>query len=497
MARTRQKRRRRQDATTTVDGGVLNPLGRADGESIHQAALDILENTGLAEAPDVVVDLVSARGGRLASDDRLCFPRDLVEEAIDTLPGTLVLCGQDPAHDLELAGTRVHAGTGGAAPLVVDPGTGCMRPSTLADLHDAARLVDALDHIRFFSRPLVARDVTDPLALDVNTAHACLAGTTKHVLAAARDARSVDAIARLCHDIAGSPQAFRERPFLSLNINHVTPPLRFSKESATVLVEAVRCGIPAHVNTFGQLGASSPVTIAGSLAQTMAETLAGMVVAWLVDPAARVIFGPRPMVTDLKTGAMAGGSGEQALLTAAAVQMSRHYGLPNSTIAGATTSKTGDLQAGYERCLAVTLAAQAGCNLITQACGMQAGLMAFSPASCVIDNDMLGAIMRTLAPVEVNDGTLDAGDIARVVDGEGHFLGRPATLARMETDFLYPRTADRRSIGEWEADGARDILSVASAKARDILDHSRPRHLAGAIDARLRSRFDLMKLDLS
>ena len=90
---------------------------------------------------------------------------------------------------------------------------------------------------------------------------------------------SVDAIAALAHRIAGSEAAFRDRPFLSLNVNHVVPPLRFDPDSVDVLIHAARRGIPVMVNTFGQLGASSPVTIAGCVAQTTAETLAGMVLA--------------------------------------------------------------------------------------------------------------------------------------------------------------------------------------------------------------------------
>ncbi len=122
---------------------------------------------------------------------------------------------------------------------------------------------------------------------------------------------------------------------------------------------------------------------------------------------------------------------------------------------------------------------------------MQAGLMAFSPAACVIDNDMLGAIMRTLVPAAVDDRTLDVAEIGEAVRGDGHFLGRPATTARMETDFLYPETADRRAVEDWQADGAHDIRAVAAERARDILGNHHPRHLAGAIDANLRSRFDL------
>jgi trimethylamine--corrinoid protein Co-methyltransferase len=130
-----------------------------------------------------------------------------------------------------------------------------------------------------------------------------------------------------------------------------------------VLLKAVELGIPVMVNTFGQMGASSPVTVAGCVAQTTAETLAGMVIGWLANPSARLVFGPRPMITDLRTGAMSGGSGEQALLTAASIQMARHLGLPNSTIAGATDSKIADAQAGYEKALNVDTCSSGGMQL--------------------------------------------------------------------------------------------------------------------------------------
>jgi trimethylamine--corrinoid protein Co-methyltransferase len=331
----------------------------------------------------------------------------------------------------------------------------------------------------------------DPLTLEINTAFAALAGTTKHVMVSAADARSVDAIADLCAIVAGSEAAFRERPFLSLNVNHVAQPLRFAPEACETLLAAARRGVPAQVNTFGQLGASSPVTIAGCVAQTVAETLAGMVVAWLADPGIRAVFGPRPMVTDLRTGAMAGGGGEQALLTALSVQMAQFYGLPNSTIAGATDSKIPDAQSGHEKCLSITLAAQAGCNLITQAAGMQAGLMGCSFDAYVIDNDMLGAILRSLAPVEIGADALDAGAIGEVARGEGHFLGRPETLARMERDFVYPRIGDRRSPEDWAAGGAPDIREAAAARARAILAAGGPRPLDPETETALRARFDI------
>ena len=277
--------------------------------------------------------------------------------------------------------------------MIFDAGLGKYRESKLVDLYNAARLVDRLEHVHFFSRPVVARDMPDARLLDVNTAFACLAGTAKHVFTSASSPESVRDIATICYQIAGSETAFRDKPFLSLNINHVVPPLKFDPIALNVMVEAVRFGIPVMVNCFGQLGASSPVTIAGCVTQTIAETLAGMVIAWLVNPEARAVFGPRPMITDLRTGAMSGGGGEQAKLTAAAMSMARFYGLPNSTIAGATDSKVPDAQSGYEKCLTVTLAVQAGADSITQAAGAQASLMGASLEAYVIDNDMLGSIL--------------------------------------------------------------------------------------------------------
>ena len=495
----RRGRRRRGESpcapsttvNTTVFGGRYEPLTHQQVERIHQAALNILETIGLSDAPPDTVDFVLATGGRRKSNGRLTFAREQVMAALDQVAKPLVLCGQDPNHDLRLEGSRVYTGTGGAAPTVLDIDTQRYRPSTLRDLYDAARVADALSHVHFFSRSLVARDVEGERALDLNTAFASLVGTSKHVMVSASQPEHVSEIAEMCYAIAGSEPAFRARPFLSLNINHVVPPLRWHPESCQVLAAALGAGIPVLVNVFGQLGASSPVTIAGSVAQTVAETLAGVVLAWSVDTQAKVIAGPRPMITDLRTGAMSGGSGEQALATAAAVQMMRWYGLPNSTIAGATDSKLPDAQAGYEKALSVAMAVHCGANLVTQSCGMQAGLMGVSFEAYVIDNDMLGAIARSAAAIEVTDTTLAIDTIAEVVDGEGHFLGQPETYARMKTDFLYPEVADRRSTQDWENAGAPDVRDDARAMAKHLLATHFPDHLSADLRRQLRGRFDL------
>lgn len=499
-AKEPRKSRRRRGAKPVIEpfaslagqriigtGGTLTPLDEGGIAAIHEVALELLANTGISEAPHSAVKLVSDAGGWLDSVGRLRFPEKLVEDALAGLKRGFTLYGRADETDLVLRPGAVHVGTGGASPKLYDIQLGRFRESRLDDIYDAARLVDQMTHIHFFSRPLVARDMPDQQRLDVNTAYASLAGTTKHVFVSAGNPQSVADIASLCYCLAGSEAAFRQRPFLTLLVNHAVPPMRFDAESVEILQAAVRHGIPVSVNTFGQLGASSPVTIAGCVAQTMAETLAGMVIAWLVDAGVNAVFGPRPMITDLRTGAMAGGSGEQALLTATAMQMARHYDLPSSTIAGATESKLADAQSGYEKCLTVNQSVQAGGNIITQACGAQASLMGISFEAMVVDNDMLGCILRATNPVDVSPQTMSAAAIGTVAAGKGHFLGEADTYARMHSDFLYPEIADRTFIDVWEAAGSVDIRRAAQDRVQEILAEHRPCYIDASIDRDLRA----------
>ena len=460
--------------------------------AVDAAAREILANVGMSDLTGELVSVLVEAGASQDAAGRLLVPSALVDAALTDLARPVTLHGREGRASLSLAPGQSYVGTGGAAPMVADLETGVYRPSTSKDLFDAARLCEALGNIHFFNRSLVARDIAEPAALDFNTAYASLAGTAKHVATNISDVSHVSDIAELCFMLAGGAEAFRAAPFLSLNVNHVTPPLRFAPEACEVLAEAVRLGIPVQCNTFGQVGASSPVTLAGSLVQSVAETLAGMILAWAVDPSAIAIFGARPMIVDLRTGAMSGGGGEQALVMAATAQMATYYGLPNSTIAGATDAKLPDAQSGYEKALSVTLAVQAGSNMVTQACGMQAGLMAASFEAYVIDNDMLGAVLRSAGPMEVSVETLAVAEIARTVrDGPGHFLGNSSTYARMQSDFLYPDLADRRPYEAWEEAGSPDIRETAREEVRRTLAAPRQPLVPAALDQEIRRRFDV------
>ncbi len=475
-----------------VEGGRYAPLSEREVLAVREAALELLESLGLSQPTPSLVEHVTSAGGALGDDGRLRFPRTLVEEAIRNARREVVLHGRDGSTRLHLRGRRIHTSSGGGAPNVVDLESGEYRPGTLHDLYGAARICDAMENIHHFSRSVIAGDARSNRELDVNTAYACLAGTSKPVAMSITEASHVPDIAKLCYALAGGEDEFRKRPFLTVLACHVVPPMRFAEDSCDVAAAAVRAGFPVQLISAGQAGATSPATIAGSLAQAIAESLAGIVYVQLVEADSQAIFAPKPLVADLRTGAMCGGGGEQAVLMAAAAQMGRHFDFPTSSIAGITDAKLPDAQHGAEKSLAVALAAHAGSNLITQACGMQASLLGVSFEGYVADNEMLGNILRSVRGVEVTAENIATGVIAEVCHGEGHYLGHGQTLERMKSDYVYPELSDRSTPEEWSRSGSRTMRTLAKERAKQLLSEHFPSYIPDDADRRIRSRFDIM-----
>ncbi|MFQ5784603.1 MAG: trimethylamine methyltransferase family protein [Alphaproteobacteria bacterium] len=473
-------------------GGRFKPLGEDDTVRIHRAALDVLERIGVAGAIPTCIELVEAAGGGLNDEGRLCFPRALVEDVLARTCRQFVLHGHVPERDLDLSGQRVHFGTAGAAVHVVDLETGEYRDSTLADLYNIARLVDRLDNIHWFLRSLVARDMPTTRDLDVNTAYAVMSGTTKPCGVSITAPENVDAVMGMFDLVAGGEGCFKARPFCHMSSCFIVPPLCFAAEACETLEAVVRRGMPVILLCAGQAGATSPAALAGALVQEVAETLAGIVYVNLIAPGHPVIFGAWPFVSDLRTGAMSGGSGEQALLMAACAQMGDFYGIPCSVAAGMADSKIPDAQSGFEKGYTTALAGLAGSTMVHESAGMQASLLGVAYESFVIDNDMLGAVLRTIRGIEVTDETLSVDVIAEVVNGPGHYLGHAQTLALMEREYVYPEVGDRNNPDDWKEKGATDIRERARQWVRETLATHFPGHIAPEIDARIRERLNIL-----
>jgi trimethylamine--corrinoid protein Co-methyltransferase len=470
-----------------MEGGRYKPLSDDDVVKVHRMALRLLAEVGLADAPPSGVEILTRAGCELSPTGRLLFPAAVVEDALAKAGRRFPLYAQDPRHDLEPWGKRVYFGTAGAAVNVVEA-DGSYRPSTLKDLYDAARVVDALEHIHFFQRTLVPRDLPDPFEMDFNTAYAAVSGTSKHVGTSWVQPEHVEASLQMFHAIAGSEAKWRERPFVSQSNCFVVPPMKFATDACRCLETAVAGGMPVLLLSAGQAGATAPASLAGALAQEVAEVLAGLVYVNAIKPGHPAIFGLWCFVSDLRTGAMSGGSPEQALLSAMAGQMAHSYDLTGGTASGMTDSKVADAQAGAEKALNHALVGNSGANLIYESAGMHASLLGFSLESLALDNDVIGAAQRTIRAVRVDDETLSFETIRDVcLHGPGHYLGSEQTLRLMERDYVYPLVGDRRSPNEWAETGAEDALTRARRKVADILSHSWPAHIDSNLDQSLRS----------
>ncbi len=473
-----------------MDGGRYLPLGEPDVVRIHRAALAVLEDIGLSDAPPSGVELLTAQGAVLQDNGRITFPRALVEDVIATAGRHFVLHGQEPRHDLEPWGRKVHFGTAGAAVNMVDYQTGQYRESTVTDLYDIARTVDALEHVHFYQRSVVCRDLTVPFEMDFNTCYAAVMGTSKHVGTSWGEPEFMAASLEMLHLIAGSEAKWRARPFVSQSNCFVVPPLRFAPEACRCLEVAVRAGMPVFLVSAGQAGATSPAAIAGSLVQEIAECLAGLVYVNAVQKGAPAIMGPFCFVSDLRTGAMSGGSPEQALLSAAAAQIIHFYDLTSGVPSGMTDSKLPDIQSGYEKAYNHALVANAGANLLYESAGMVASLLGFSMEQLVIDNDIIGATQRTVRGIDVSEDALSVEAIRETcLGGPNHFLGSQQTLARMQKEYLYPAVGDRSSPKEWHEKGRPLVLDRARRQLDNILKTHYPRHVPREIDAMIRDRF--------
>lgn len=473
-----------------MEGGRYRPLNDADVLKIHRAALRLLEEVGLADAPPSGVEYLTRAGCHLSEHGRLLFPAALVEDTVARAARHFVLHGQDRRHDMEPWGKKVYFGTAGAAVNMVDSRTGAYRESKIRDLYDIGRIVDVMEHIHFFQRAVVPRDIPDPYEMDFNTCYASVSATTKHVGSSWVNPMHVTRSLEMLHQMAGGEDKWRERPFVSQSNCFVVPPMKFAIDACRCLEVAAAGGMPVLLLSAGQAGATAPAAIAGALAQEVAEVLAGLVYVNAVKPGAPAIFGTWCFVSDLRTGAMSGGSPEQALLSAAAAQMAHHYDLTGGTASGMTDSKLPDAQSGAEKAYCHALVGNAGANLIYESAGMHASLLGYSLESVVIDNDIIGATQRTIRGIDVDEASLSFDTTRDVcLNGPGHYLGSDQTLQLMQSAYLYPVVGDRKSPNEWTEQGALDITQRAEQKVREILATHFPAHVPEAVDARIREQF--------
>ena len=473
-------------------GGAYRPLSEPDIRAIYDTALRLLAEIGMAEVPAVVEQQALVQGARLNDLGRLCYPQAMVEDIIDGAAKQFVFHGRDSSLDFEIGGDRVYFGTGGAAVHTLDLDSGLYRPSTLEDLYDFTRLIDAMTNVSWFTRCCIATDVEDIFDLDLNTAYALVAGTKKPVGTSFTLGSHVEPIIDLFDMALGGAGRFSKRPFCKAHISPVISPLRYGEDAVDVTLACIRHKVPINAIIAAQSGATAPATLAGMLAQTTAETLAALVMINLFAPGYPVIFSNWPLVIDLRTGAFSGGGGEISVMNAASAQIGNWPKLPSGVACSMADAKAVDAQMGVEKALSALAAGLAGANMVYESSGMMASLLGASFEAFVLDDEMLGHVYRAIRGIEINEETLAFDVVKEAVTGEGHYLGAAHTINAMQRDYYYPTLADRDDPRTWAEKGAEDVWVKANKRAREILDSHDPQALDAAADRRIRDKYKIL-----
>ncbi len=474
-----------------LQGGKYRPLSDEDVLRIHKAALAVLARTGIEVVESECRQILEKAGARVDPNaDRVYFPPELVENTMKQANRNVVLYSQNGQHDLHLRDRRVHLGTGGAAVKVLDL-NGRVRESVLRDIYDIGRLVETLDNIHFYIRPVVARDLSNE-DIDVNTFYAALAGTNKHVMGGIYFPHKVAEVRRLVELMAGSAENFLARPFISLNLGVIVSPLKFAPETVETATAAIRAGIPLSVVSAPLAGATAPASLVGTLVQTTAEELAAFTYVNLLRPGHPTLMGGMPLVADLRTGNMIGGSAEMALMDAASAQIAHFYGLPIYNSSAITESKLPDVQAGFEKGLTTAVQALAGAEYIHHSAGMLESMLTVAYEQYVIDDDINGQAMRLVKGIEVTEEALSLDVIHQAVNTDGHYLGAAQTIDLMQREFQYPHTADRGTRKDWEQAGELDMRERARRRALQVLRTAFPAIISKDIDRQIRETFNIL-----
>lgn len=302
-------------------------LGREAREAVHRSTLEILAGVGVAVGSAEAREMLAVGGCRAeAGSDVVRFPGEVVESALETAPGEILLAGRDPKDDYVMGGRRVGYTNFGEGTQVYDLDTGELRDSSVADVGLCARLCDAMDMVATHERAVAPNDCPED-AHDVYALEACLRNTTKHIHIGANDGRHARWLFEIASAVQGGAERLRERPILSVN-TCPTSPLQLHANTAEIIMECARAGVAVNILSMAMAGATAPISLSGALVTHNAEVLAGIVLAQATAPGAPVIYGSSTTTFDLKLATAPVGAPELGLISAGVAEMSDYYYLP-------------------------------------------------------------------------------------------------------------------------------------------------------------------------
>ena len=466
----------------SLDGMGLNILTDDELDAIHCATLDVLQNSGIKVPSKEAQEIFDGGGCEVdRKNDKVKIPPYLVEDAVRSAPGTVIMAGKTPEKDY-LCGTGISFTNFSEGVEIIDLFTRERRETTKMDVGDIARVCDALD--QDICVKAVGANNVPPEVKIVHMAEAMFTNTSKHCLIGGGDVYNVRKSIEMAAACVGGLDKLRERPIYTASFC-ASSPLTLNSHFTEPIIELARAGVPVKLMSMVLSGATGPVTIAGTLVVHNAEILSAVVLSQLVRKGAPVIYGSATTIMDLIYSTAVVGSPEMGIFSAAIAKIAKYYEIPSFVAGGFTDSKIPDAQAAHEATLTGFIAALAGANLIFGLGALGQGIT-FDYAKLIIDNELTGMIKRAVAGLSVTEKTL-AVDVIKQVGAGGEFLSHEHTYRLFRSEHAQSKLFDRKRWEEWMSEGGKDLSERAYAKAEQIFNDHKPVPLLEGAAAAMRS----------
>ncbi len=441
-------------------------LSRNQIEQVHESTLQLLETVGCRVDCQEALDILAGIGCEVKDKSRVKFPRKRVMEALEAAPKKINIYDRDANLSMSLDTDRCYYGTGSDCPKIIDLYSGERRPSTKQDIANLARFCDALPNIDFIMSFAIAQDEHSGGDF-VHGVEAMLLNTKKPIIVTAHGTNDMLTMIKMASLVRGGFSELKEKPCLVLYTEPLSPLVHTEMGVSKGLV-CCEYGIPFIYIGSPMMGASAPVTIEGTLVQTVAECLSGLVIFQNKVPGSKFIFGGDATIMDMSTMIFSYGAPELQTLNGALAEMAHYYRLPFFCIAGATDSKLLDAQAGLEYAISLYNATLNGCNLIHDCGYLESGLTS-SYESVLLADEIISMIKHMCLPMQFTSNSVPL-DVMNKVGPGGTFLKESHTRKNYRNNLWFPQFLDRNVADQWMQAGGKDLRIILNEKARQILE---------------------------
>ena len=449
-------------------------LSADDIDRIHTATLEVLERTGVDVLDQEALGMLRDAGARVTDGSRVRIPAGLVEKAIETAPSSVTLHRRDGEPTVVLEGKRIYFGTGSDCPYLIDPFSGEKRLFTKEDVGRAALLCDGLTNIDFFMSVGLVSDVSAPVS-DLHQFEAMLVNTEKPIVFTAHTRQGMADIIEMASMAVGGAEKLRRAPCIGLYAEPITP-LRHYGPAVQKLLLAAEKEIPVIYTPCTMAGATSPVTLAGTLVTGNAEVLSGLVISQLKRPGAPFIGGGVISIMDMRAAILSYGCPELSLMSAAQADLCHHYQLPIFGTCGCSDAKVLDEQAAIESTMSCLMGALSGANLIHDIGFLEYALTG-SFDMIVMTDEIIGMVKQIVSGIRLDDEALAVELIDKVGPG-GHFVGEAHTARHFRQEHWIPRLMDRSNYESWQEAGGKTMRERVNERTKQILNEHRTRPLS-------------------